>query len=496
MSQTDELPVDPFPDVFVGRPHTGGTVVDAERLLEPEWFTSDATQLLPPQDFPPQDFPPQSFPPRMLSPRMLSPLAAIDYAIDDAAHAQFETNRTMAARLSALAEVLELARRNPRVYLTEVGMHEDDPAGFAERSAAFEAALRLRVTPDQVLNQAREGQVLADRLPRLWDLFHSGLISYVQASAAVELQISLTDAAVARYDTELAKTAAAQTAKAFRQKARELRYRLLAERPELRHARAMIDRRVTVEPADDGMAWLHAFISAPDAIRIKARLDATAKRDVTTEKTAAVKAGTPVDSCRTQPQARADLLVAWLAGDGTPTAAKVRPMLFVRMLGLLGIGGGDVGPTGTGTVTQPAVLQGYGPIDPVTAAQLFSDAPAFRRVGTDPFTGEILNFDRRRYRPTKAQRELLAVKFGTCANPDCDRLAINCDIDHVAEWARDHGLTNEDNLIPLCARDHRLKTLTKIRYQRDPDGSVTLTTPTGYVVRNTPTPPLPENPPF
>ena len=88
------------------------------------------------------------------------------------------------------------------------------------------------------------------------------------------------------------------------------------------------------------------------------------------------------------------------------------------------------------------------------------------------------------------------MKYGTCATPGCDRLATSSDVDHVAEWARDHGLTNEDNLIPLCAPDHRLKTLTKIRYTRDPDGSVTVTTPTGYHGRNTPAPPLPDNPPF
>ncbi|MGO7983928.1 hypothetical protein ACC691_39500, partial [Rhizobium johnstonii] len=65
---------------------------------------------------------------------------------------------------------------------------------------------------------------------------------------------------------------------------------------------------------------------------------------------------------RTRDQIRADLFVAWLAGDGTPTAARVRPLLFVPLLGMLGLG------------DQPAVLQGYGPIDRVTAAQIFLDS--------------------------------------------------------------------------------------------------------------------------
>jgi hypothetical protein len=225
------------------------------------------------------------------------------------------------------------------------------------------------------------------------------------------------------------------------------------------------------------MAWIHAYVGAGDAIRIKARLDATAKR----------VAGKPAKRSgehRSRDQIRADLFAAWLAGDGTATAAKVRPILLVPLLGLVGAG------------DRPAVLQGYGPIDPVSAAQLFRDAPAFRRVGTDPFTGEVLDFDRTRYRPTRAQREALAVKYGTCGRENCDRLAVTSDIDHVKEWATDHGLTNQDNLIPLCPPDHRLKTLTRIRYTRNPDGSVTVSTPTGYTGRNIPPPPLPDIPPF
>ena len=101
-------------------------------------------------------------------------------------------------------------------------------------------------------------------------------------------------------------------------------------------------------------------------------------------------------------------------------------------------------------------------------------------MGTDPFTGEILNFDRRCYRPTKAQREYLAMTYGTCGTPGGDRLAITSDLDHLKEWATDHGLTNEDNLVPLWAPDHTL----------------IVTTPTGTTARTAPKKPLPDNPPF
>jgi hypothetical protein len=120
--------------------------------------------------------------------------------------------------------------------------------------------------------------------------------------------------------------------------------------------------------------------------------------------------------------------------------------------------------------------------------------------------GQILNFDRRRYRSTRAQREYLAMEYGTCGTPGYDRLTVTSDLDHLKEWAKEHGLTNEDNPVPLCAPnhsapnhsapEHRLKTSTKIRYKREPDGAIIVTTPTGTIRRKVPPKPLPDKPAF
>ncbi|NYJ19939.1 hypothetical protein HNR05_001730 [Leifsonia psychrotolerans] len=442
--------------------------------------------------------------------------AAIDVvgqAIADAGVAVRQANRAMAAYLAALTRVIEVARQNPSIYLTASGLRQPDALDLAVRSAAVDAALHLHLSSDVVRTRAHEGDVLTASLPQLWALFQDGTLGYAQASAAVHFLTSITDPAqIGAFDTELAGVGPTLTPGAFRQKARTLAERLRAEPAAHRHAHDLAERRVSVEPVPNGMAWLNANISGVDATRISARLNATAKRIAHNETTARRKAIataratahrtarhaglSPAETqdliataeqdaaarCRrrSRDQIRADLLVAWLAGDGTPTAAKVRPLLLVPILGLLG------------TSDQPAVLQGYGPIDPVTTAQLFTNAPAFRRVGTDPITGEILNFDRTRYRPSKAQRDLLAVIYGTCACDGCTRLAVTADIDHVREWARDTGPTNLANLLPLCGPDHRLKTHSTLRFTKEPDGSVTINTPTGYRSRTTPAPPLPD----
>jgi hypothetical protein len=218
------------------------------------------------------------------------------------------------------------------------------------------------------------------------------------------------------------------------------------------------------------MAYLHALVAAPDAVRIIERLNATARAEQKQ-----TRAGEP--GWRSRDQLRADLAVGWLAGDGTPTAAKVRPMLLVPMLSLLGEG------------DQPIELAGYGSIDRRSAARLLASAPSFRRVATDPFTGEVLEYDRTRYRPTKAQRDWVALRWETCIDPTCSRPVHDSDVDHLEEWVRDLGLTNRDNLFPLCENGNRRKNLSRVAYRRLPSGNVSITTPTGHTV-------IADRPPF
>ncbi|HET8780573.1 MAG TPA: HNH endonuclease signature motif containing protein, partial [Agromyces sp.] len=164
--------------------------------------------------------------------------------------------------------------------------------------------------------------------------------------------------------------------------------------------------------------------------------------------------------------------------DGTPTAAKVRPILLVPMLSMIGEG------------SAPIELPGYGTIDRVTAAKLFEEAPSFRRVGTDPFTGEKLVYDHTRYRPTQAQRDWIAMRFEDCIDPTCVRPVGDTDVDHLEEWVRDHGRTNDDNLFPLCEKGNRRKNLSRFGYEHYGEGRVAITTPTGLTVMTEPPPPF------
>jgi hypothetical protein len=63
----------------------------------------------------------------------------------------------------------------------------------------------------------------------------------------------------------------------------------------------------------------------------------------------------------------------------------------------------------------------------------------------------------RRYKPPQSLIDKIITLHQRCRHPGCQRLAQNCDVDHVIPYA-DGGGTCACNLVPLCRFHHRLKT--------------------------------------
>jgi hypothetical protein len=69
--------------------------------------------------------------------------------------------------------------------------------------------------------------------------------------------------------------------------------------------------------------------------------------------------------------------------------------------------------------------------------------------------GRVLDVGRARRLATADQRRALRAMHRTCATPDCPVRFGDCDIHHLQEW-RDGGMTNLENLLPLCSKHHHL----------------------------------------
>lgn len=171
--------------------------------------------------------------------------------------------------------------------------------------------------------------------------------------------------------------------------------------------------------------------------------------------------------------------------------AALRPgvTITVPVLSLLGLS------------AEPAVIDGYGPIDPATASTLVGSATSFTRVLTDPVTGRYECVDPTRYRLSEKLKREIRLRDMTCDFPDCDEPAWHCEVDHIVAW-NDGGLSTPENLMCLCRKHHTIKHTTRWTPRRQSDGAMSWTSPTGRsysvhrdsTVRNGPAQPSPVRP--
>lgn len=409
-----------------------------------------------------------------------------------------------AAEYDLILRVLRDAAEDPEVWVgpdpTLDGLWHDrrgrtvaavrrDRLDMAERAAVAEIAVRLRLAEQTVRTRAAHAAVLRERCPRMWAAFAEGRVSERHAVETARLASTLpgdSDAWVA-FDTGTLDRALRLAPARFATSARTLRERVHAESLDTRHQRARGDRGVWMTAELDGMATLTAFLPADRAASAMTRLDDAARHLATAD-----------DETRTLAQLRADALADLLTGVGpaeatvdleTTTAGSqvrassagpgpARPGIVVTIPALTLLGADDAPPT----------LDGYGPIDLVTAKRLAGEATSWIRVLTHPVTGVPVALDRTTYRVPTALRRWLGITSPTCAFPGCARPTRECDLDHLHAWS-EGGTTDDDNLDPECRHHHRLRHESRWAASRDPDtGALAWTSPLGAHVDSDPPP--------
>lgn len=336
------------------------------------------------------------------------------------------------------------------------------------RSVRLELAAALRITEYAAGQLIALAEALVHRYrPVLTALGRAEITErhaevFVDAIDAVEPEHR---AAIAPRALEIAKV---EPVGVFRRALRALiddvRATTLAERHEV----ALKRRRVVVEPAEDGMAWLMALMPAVEAHAGGDRLTRMAK---------AIKR---VDGeNRSLDQIRADALGDLLvAGDTAmlPESARgIRASVVVTVpaLTLLGAGAGVGASTGAGIGDEAGsgprpggeaadarcgmpVVEGVGPIPVERARELCGGDGAWMRVLTHPETGAVLSVGRDRYDPPSTLRKLTRWRADRCMAPGCGMPATRCEIDHTLAWEHG-GPTSIENLAPICKGHHTVK---------------------------------------
>ncbi len=260
-----------------------------------------------------------------------------------------------------------------------------------------------------------------------------------------------------------------------------------------RHESARRARHVTLEPVDDAMAYLTAYLPADDAARAFARIDDQARR-----------ARSGAGEARGLGECRADAMVGLLTGtagstdstdvpdDARGRAVPSSPVVPGGAPGTARVHVTVAASTLLGTDDLPAILAGHGPIPAAMARTLATDPDAvWQRILTDPVTGVLTDTSSRSYRPGRALRAAVVARDATCRFPGCQVPARYADLDHIEPFdpADDRAQTTGDNLHVLCRTHHRAKTVGGWDVVRDPHSGVTTwTSPSGRRYRRSPHP--------
>ncbi|MCR2809269.1 MULTISPECIES: HNH endonuclease signature motif containing protein [unclassified Microbacterium] len=243
-----------------------------------------------------------------------------------------------------------------------------------------------------------------------------------------------------------------------------------------RHEAALSQRRVYVEPVEDGMAWTHLLGPQVEAHAAYGRATAIAKTILAQD-----------GETRTLDQIRADVMADLLI-EGTvaahPSEARgIRATVVVTVPALALLEDSDEAVVASGA--DPATVEGIGPIPIARARELCGGDATWMRVLTHPETGMILSVGRTQYSPPAALKRLVKWRADRCMGPGCGMPASRCEVDHTIAWEHG-GATSLENLAPLCKGHHKVKHHGGWHLRQLPDsgGAVEWMSPSGrrYVV--------------
>lgn len=421
----------------------------------------------------------------------VSGLALLDgrsEGVDDAARVRLLTllESLKAAAAAAQARVSVTFAESQREQQRAAGM----PQAKIGAGVAEQIALARRESPTLGSRHLGLATALVAEMPHTMAALTAGALSEWRATLIARATAVLSEQHRREVDARLAHRLTGLSDKQVAAAANALAYELDPRSVVERHAYARGQRRVSIRPAPDTMAYLTALLPAQEAVAVYAALTRSAAR--------ARSEGDP----RSADQVKADTLVERVTGQARADAVPVE----------IGLVMSDTTLTGDDHV--PAMLLGYGPIPAALAREIVrdsvrpsetgrpvrpsgtrgtnetgravglaqsvvevfeppdpsaDDAPAadgwsgidvhaaavwVRRLYTDRRTGVITDSDRRRRLFPDHLRRLIVARDQWCRTPYCGAPIKH--IDHAERFA-DGGSTAPDNAQGLCERCNQVK---------------------------------------
>ncbi|TCC11984.1 HNH endonuclease signature motif containing protein [Kribbella soli] len=468
-----------------------------------------------------------------LRPQCESPIALIE-AMKAAARMEAWAAAIKTAAMASFSRQRKAqAREIPRPTQVDSSGRPVDP----ERSWAAEVGAALRLSTNTAARHIDTALHLTGTLPATHTALRCGALTWSKALAISEATRALPDTAAQAVEAHVLRRAPGQTHANLNASLRRQVAKHTTQDAADRHRAAVTERTCKIVPLADGMAGLWVVHTA-DKIQqmwvvVQAMADlakrgtpvpsdapeGTAGSDRTrpgmpgmpgmpgaptgtgtaahtttelntptlgastiadTTTAAGLKPGEQMRDERTAEQRRADVVadvfehmlhngLDWL-GRRLPDQHRRRPHIevLIPVTTLLGVD------------DDPCDLTGYGPVPADMARRIAGDG-TWRRLLTDPVNGSVLEASTHRHDPGALVTETLLARHPVCAWPGCNRASRECDRDHATPF-KQSGRTSLTGLVPYCEYHHVIKDTPAWGWKSTahPDGSVTLTAPTGH----------------
>jgi hypothetical protein len=354
---------------------------------------------------------------------------------------------------------------------------------LAEVHVETEVSLARRISPMAAGSEIETARVLQSTFPAFFTALSEGRVSATHCRKLVELTRPVTDeAALAVIGEKALPKAQRLTVGLF---ARQVG-KLIAEHDPDAAARLVEkvthDRDVFLRRLPDGLGQVVYTDSWPRAKAVFERIArdgkatravrrAGTKASVKSRKKATRKVIREGEWAQSAGACRADAFAARLLGsDQVDGSVVLDPSTNVTVECQLVI---DL-PTLRGEENHLALLDGT-PVPGVIGRELARQAAHFRRMVTDPVTGHLLDYGRRRYQADDV-RDFVLHRDGRCRIPTCGIHAHSrLEADHAEAFP--DGDTSAANLGALDTTHHQLKTNGYLGIENSAaDGSAILTT--------------------
>ena len=347
--------------------------------------------------------------------------------------------------------------------------HPDDQDLFYTTASEVQAALTLtRRAGETTTDLAFQ---LCERLPKVWEALHAGLIDLAKARVLSDQTCHLPRELAQQVTGTALERAPDQTTGQLRARLQRLIITIDPAAAKDRYEQKLTERRVVAEMTEDGTANLMGLdLPAADTNSAMRRINRLAH---------ALKAkGDP----RRIDQIRADIYLDLLTGRGQTNvngSAGDRGVVDIRV---------DM-TTLARIDDNPGEIPGWGPVIADVARQIVDEASdAEWRITPVDESGHPVGVTTTKRRPTSSQRRQVEARNPTCVFPGCRMPTPDCDLNHEIPWAETHRTTIGE-LGPLCRHHHVQHHQHRWKLKQNKPGEYEWTSPLGHTYIVGPDPP-------